>query len=273
MKPVELLPAGASAAHAPVRRGLLGAAGAVLFADGLYLMVLRQFNLGVLLPAVLGAALLAIALRWPRLERWRRRHPGRQRLWRLGWWALALWLGSLLWFWSRLDGFGVPVAQVPPVQAIVVLGAGTLDGQPRPALAARLDTAAELAAQQPAALVAVCGGIDLGATESEAAIMARYLEERHGIAPARLVLEDKSTSTERNLAWSRPLLEARGVPASAPVALVTSDFHLIRASRIAHRLGWADVVPVSVPTPITSRYNAWLREYFATLSSWALREV
>ena len=158
------------------------------------------------------------------------------------------------------------------MQAIVVLGAGIQNGQPRPALAARLDTAAALARLQPEALIAVCGGQVWGTTDTEAEVMARYLQERHGIAPERLVLEKDSTSTELNLALSRPLLEARGVAATVPLALVTSDFHLPRALRIAQRHGFTHMVPVAAPTPLATRYNAWLREYFATLSSWVLNE-
>ena len=155
---------------------------------------------------------------------------------------------------------------------LVVLGAGIQNGQPRPALAARLDTAAALARLQPEALIAVCGGQVWGTTDPEAEVMARYQQERHGIAPDRLVLEKDSTSTELNLALSRPLLEARGVAATVPLALVTSDFHLPRALRIAQRQGFTHMVPVAAPTPLATRYNAWLREYFATPSSWVLNE-
>ncbi|MDT0138582.1 YdcF family protein [Acidovorax sp. PRC11] len=272
MKPVAL----ASAAGAGRSRGVrtvLTVAGLLLLGDGLLLMAQRHLNLGVVLPAMLGAAFLFLAVRWRQVAGWRRERTGRERLWRLGWVLLALWLASVFWFWGHLRGLGLAPAEVPPVRAIVVLGSGTLDGQPRPALAARLDTAAELARLQPSAWIAVCGGVDLGETESEAAIMARYLRERHGIAPDRLVLEAQSTSTELNLALSRPLLQARGVPADAPTAVVTSDFHLLRAVHIARRQGLAAVVPVGAPTPITTRYNAWLREYFALASSWALREL
>jgi len=272
VKPVAL----ASAAGAGRSRGVrtvLAVAGLLLLGDGLLLMAQRHLNLGVVLPAMLGAAFLFLAVRWRQVAGWRRERTGRERLWRLGWVLLALWLASVFWFWGHLRGLGLAPAEVPPVRAIVVLGSGTLDGQPRPALAARLDTAAELARLQPSAWIAVCGGVDLGETESEAAIMARYLRERHGIAPDRLVLEAQSTSTELNLALSRPLLQARGVPADAPTAVVTSDFHLLRAVHIARRQGLAAVVPVGAPTPITTRYNAWLREYFALASSWALREL
>ena len=87
------------------------------------------------------------------------------------------------------------------------------------------------------------------------------------------MLEKLSTSTELNLKLSRPLLAERGVAADAPMAMVSSDFHLMRALRIAQQQGLTGMVPVAAPTPLATRYNAWLREYFAMLSSWALGEV
>ncbi|KRD18300.1 hypothetical protein ASE39_08505 [Acidovorax sp. Root267] len=253
-------------------RMLLALAGGALVLDGAVLMVLGHFNLGTMLPVALGALFLALAVWWAPLARWRHHDRRRQQWWYAGWCGLAAWMLSVAVFWAFLLDAGVSPAEAPPVQAIVVLGAGIQNGQPRPALAARLDTAAALARLQPAALIAVCGGQVWGATDTEAEVMARYLQERHGISPERLVLEKASTSTELNLAWSRPLLQARGVAATAPLALVTSDFHLPRALRIAQRHGFTHMVPVAAPTPLATRYNAWLREYFATLSSWVLRE-
>lgn len=247
--------------------------GGLLLADALVLMAVGHFNVGVVVPAVLGAGLLLLLWQWPAVLRWRQARAAHARLWRLACWGLGLWLLSLAVFWSRLLGLGVPLDQVPPVQAIVVLGSGTLNGEPRPALAERLDTAAALARLQPQALVAVCGGVDWGETESEAAVMARYLRQRHGIAAERLVLEAASTSTALNLELSRPLLQARGVAAQAPQALVTSDFHLMRALGIARQQGLGHMVPVAASTPLATRFNAWLREYFAMASSWVLREV
>lgn len=87
----------------------------------------------------------------------------------------------------------------------------------------RLDTAAQLARLQPQALVAVSGGVDFNQHESEGSVMARYLAERHGMQPAALV-EEVSTSTELNLELSKPLLQARGIDVSQPIAIVSSDF-------------------------------------------------
>ncbi len=248
------------------------ATGLVLLADALVLMAHGMFNLGVTLPGALGLVFVAsswhhgaIASRLGGRRLWRR-------LWRLGWMALWLWLASLLLFWTQLWLHARQPADALPLKAIVVLGSATRGGQPSPTLAQRLDRAAQLAAQHPRALVVTSGGVDFGESESEAAVMSRYLQQRHGLAAERLVREEGSTSTQLNLAWSRPLLRERGVPADAPVAIVTSDFHTLRAGLIARRIGYGNAVTVGAPTPLSIRPNAWLREYFAMLSGWALGE-
>lgn len=258
---------------ARLARTLLALLGTLLLVDALVLMGMGHFNVGVVLPAMLGIAALWLSWKWRSVQHWRSIRPLHKRLWSLGWAGFTLWLISLFWFWSHLFGLGLAPQQVPPVQSIVVLGSGTLDGHPRPVLATRLDTAAELAKLQPQALVAVCGGVDWGEKESEAEVMARYLQQRHGIAAQRLVLEKLSTSTELNLKLSRPLLAERGVAADAPMAMVSSDFHLMRAMNIAKRQDLPQVYPVAAPTPLATRFNAWLREYFAMASSWLLGEV
>ena len=264
-----------SPAYPPHRitRAVLAVAGALLLVDALLLMAMGHFNMGVVLPAILGTAALWLSWKWQAVQAWRAKKPMHARLWALAWVGFAIWMLSLLWFWSRLFTLGLEPQQVPPVQSIVVLGSGTLNGHPRPVLAARLDTAAELAKLQPTAFIAVCGGVDWGEKESEAEVMARYLQQRHGIAADRMVLEKLSTSTELNIQLSRPLLAERGVAADAPVAMVSSDFHLMRAMNIANRQHLPQVYPVAAPTPLATRFNAWLREYFAMASSWLLGEV
>jgi hypothetical protein len=139
--------------------------GTLLLVDALVLMGMGHFNVGVVLPAA-GRRGLVAELEMAAVQHWRAARPLHARLWSLAWAGLALWLISLFWFWSRLSGLGLAPQQVPPVQSIVVLGSGTLDGHPRPVLAARLDTAAQLAKLQPQALIAVCGGVDWGEKES-----------------------------------------------------------------------------------------------------------
>lgn len=250
--------------------GLL--AGLGLLADAVVLMAHGMFNLGVTLPAVLGLFLIASSGAAAAIARRLRASPRLRLLWRLGWMVLGLWGLSLLFFWAQLLVHARKPVALAPLQAIVVLGSATRDGQPSPTLALRLDKAAQLAAQHPQALVVTSGGVDFGEQESEGAVMARYLRQRHGLAAGRLVLEERSTSTELNLAWSQPLLRERGVMADAPIAIVTSDFHTLRAGWIARRNGYGQAITVGAPTPLSIRPNAWLREYFAVLSGWVLGE-
>ncbi|WP_255593281.1 YdcF family protein [Acidovorax sp. sic0104] len=248
----------------------------ILLADGLALMAMGLFSMGVTVPAALGFALGLLAWRWHPVKHWMAKAPWRQRAWRAGWVALGLWLASVAVFWgvilqqsralhSEAGGIVAPAA-------IIVLGSGTPHGKPSPALRARLDKGRELAEQHPGAWVLVSGGVDFGETLSEGQVMGDYLRAQ-GLPAERILQEERSTSTELNLRYSLPLLEAQGLGLGAPVAVVTSDFHTVRALRIARRIGYTQAFTAAASTPLYLRYNAWLREYFAFASSWALGEV
>ena len=253
-------------------RVLCGVIGVLLLGDAVVLMGYGMFNVGILVPAVIGAVLLAMLIWRQRISQTLARHSTLRTIWRWGWILFALWLISLLVFWLRIAQQMHSEKTQQPVDAIIVLGSATRDGQPSQTLAHRLDVAAALAKSQPNALIATSGGIDFGETESEGRIMARYLEQRHGITPARLIMEERSTSTALNLSLSMDLLAARDLSADSSIAIVTSDFHTPRAQWIADKVGLKNAHTVGAPTPLSIRFNAWLREYFAVASSWVLRE-
>ena len=56
------------------------------------------------------------------------------------------------------------------------------------------------------------------------------------------------------------------------IAIVTSDFHTIRAAAIAKHQGYQRPILLASPTPLSIRYNAWFREYFAFVSGWLFGE-
>ena len=85
-------------------------------------------------------------------------------------------------------------------------------------------------------------------------------------------MEERSTSTALNLSLSMELLAAHKLSADNSIAIVTSDFHTPRAQWIADKVGLKNAHTVGAPTPLSIRFNAWLREYFAVASSWVLRE-
>ncbi|MES2186908.1 MAG: YdcF family protein [Pseudomonadota bacterium] len=251
---------------------LCAIAGVLLLVDAVYLMGLGLFSLGVTLPFCLGVGLLALGLWWPGVQLWLAGGAGRSAWWVFGWVAGGVWLASLALFWMFLAraGQGTAVATAPP-RAIVVLGSGTPHGTASPVLAARLELALAQAARFPQALVLVSGGTDFAESLPEGRIMGDWLRAR-GLPPQRIVQEEHSTSTEANLRLSLPLLLLHGVAPGDAVLVVTSDFHTLRARWIARRAGYTQVSAIGAATPLYVRYNAWLREYFAVLSGFVLRE-
>ena len=245
--------------------------GALLVVDAVFLMSLGVFSLGVTLPLAMGGVLLALGLRWQAVQAWLDGTAGRRKAWRWICLTLLVWVITVAFFWSVLARAGRDLPQGAPPSAIVVLGSGTPNGKPSPVLTARLDLALQQAARFPNAVVVVSGGVDFGEASSEAQIMGEYLRTR-GLSAQRIVQEDKSTSTEENLMFSQLLLQQRGISAAAPVQLVTSDFHTLRAGWIAQRVGYVRASLAGAPTPLYVRYNAWLREYFAMLLGLARRE-
>jgi uncharacterized SAM-binding protein YcdF (DUF218 family) len=248
-----------------------GALGVLLIGDALMLMAEGLFSLGVTLPFLLGSCAVLLALAWPRVQSWLDARPRRRRLWRLGGGALGAWALSLVVFWVALARSAHDVVTAESPAAIIVLGAGAPNGVPSPTLAARLDLALEQASRYCCVPVVVSGGLGFGNHPSEARVMGDYLRA-HGLAAERIVQEERSTSTEENLRFTRPLLASHGVAADAPVRLVTSDFHTVRARWIARHAGYERVQAVGAPTPLSVRFNAWLREYFAFASGFVLRE-
>lgn len=247
--------------------------GSVLIIDCVALMAVSKINFGTVVPCLVGIIFLLHGIYWPPIQQWLAGKRWLKRLWTLCWGGFVLWLLSFGVFIGLLQqqiqqskGLQAPVA------AIIVLGAGTVEGKPTPTLAARLDAAVPLLNAQPQAVVVTSGGIGLGRTRSEADIMASYLQETHGVPLARVQQEGKSTSTEENLINTKAILAAYDIALTDPIAIVTSDFHTIRSAAIAHHQGYTQPIMIASPTPLSIRYNAWFREYFAFISGWLLGE-
>ncbi|MEM5276406.1 YdcF family protein [Cupriavidus taiwanensis] len=236
------------------------------------LMLTGLINFGVALPGGIGAACLALSWRWEAVARWRAASTRRRWIWRAGWTAFAVWLATVAVFFHFIhQSISESAPKATAARAIIILGSGTPHCAASPTLLARLDEGMTVARQWPAALVVVSGGRDFLRQCREADIMADYLTA-HGLASDRLIREEQSTSTEENMRYSRRLLEQRGVRAVDPLVVVTSDFHLMRATWIARKAGFVAVVGAAAATPLYLRYNAWLREYFAVISGWVFGE-
>jgi uncharacterized SAM-binding protein YcdF (DUF218 family) len=153
---------------------------------------------------------------------------------------------------------------------VIVLGTGLgKRGQVTPLLASRLDRGREvwesLAARGGRPVMIVSGGQGSDERTPEAEAMAAYLAER-GFPAGRLAREDRSRTTEENLAFSKVIMDAAG-PASpdergARCVIVTSNYHVFRTAIIARKAG----IRGQVTGARTAGYywpSAMLREFAA----------
>ena len=149
-----------------------------------------------------------------------------------------------------------------PVSAVIVLGAGVNGETPSLTLRTRIDAAAAYLEEHPDVPVVLSGGQGPGEAITEAECMRRALVRR-GVDESRLYPEERSTSTQENLRYSRAILEELGVDQAQRVAIDTSDFHLCRA-----RLMWGGdtaAVPAHLPSALYFQcltVNYFIREAF-----------
>lgn len=144
---------------------------------------------------------------------------------------------------------------------LIVLGARLHGETMSLSLYHRMETALQYLRENPKTKVIVSGGQGPGESITEAEAMARFLIEQ-GIEEARIILEDRSTSTFENLTFSKALLENE----SSHLVIISNDFHLFRAGLIAKRLG-LNPESLPAPTPDVVKAKMWAREYVAVVKS------
>lgn len=246
--------------------------GAVFFLDGFILIANKKIHLGTVLPLLIGIV-FCITATWPKqIQLFLNQHLKLKKFWRWGWYAFTIWFVTLIAFFAYIHLEARQNSNIPNVQAIIVLGSGISQGQATPTLAKRLDTAGQLAIQQNKPIIIVSGGLDYGEVKTEAEIMSDYLQQHFLINAHRIFQENQSTSTDLNLKNSQKILNEQKLGLDSSIAIVTSDFHTLRAAAIARKQGYQHFITVGAETPLTTRYNAWLREYFAYISGWVLGE-
>ena len=254
-------------------RVILTIIGSLIIVDCMILMAVGKVNFGSVVPFLVGMVFVAHGIFWRNIIRFICQNSWLSRLWYGLWMVFFIWLISFgIFVYALQQQIKQSAKPVPEVAAIIVLGSGTVAGKPTPTLAKRLDTAAPLINSQKSALVITSGGIGFGQTRSEAYIMATYLYDTYDIPLKHILQEGQSTSTAENLIYSQEILAAKGISIKAPIAIVTSDFHTIRAANIARHQGYVQPTMLASPTPLSIRYNAWFREYFAFVSGWLFGE-
>ena len=144
-------------------------------------------------------------------------------------------------------------------QYAVVLGAQVRGKTPSRSLRFRLERSEEYAQKYPDMTLVLTGGQGKGEDISEADCMSAWLEE-HGIAKERMIREDQSVNTRQNLENAARLSGCAG----GKCGIISNDFHIARALRIAGELGYED------PAGIPARSDALLWLHFTIREVFAL---
>ncbi len=81
-----------------------------------------------------------------------------------------------------------------------------------------------------------------------------------GIDPDRIWIEDQATSTWENLNFSMSLIEERTGTRPEKIGIVSSEYHLFRASLFADACGVESVLIPARTSVFTQRINHFMRE-------------
>lgn len=221
---------------------------------------INYFNAGTVIGWVIFGSIIALGVFWKKFC------ALVKRLWKRLWGKIALCVvGAAAAFAAGICVFfsvNMILCTEKPLEkteAVIILGCQVRGEEPSVMLKNRLDAALEVLRETPEAVCIASGGMGDSENISEAECMRRYLIE-NGIADKRILTEDKSESTEENLAFSREILDNLGI--SDNIMIVTSEFHQYRASIYAKKNG-LQTGAHSAKTPVWNLLNYWVREWAA----------
>lgn len=238
-----------------IKRILCWAFGGALFLNGFFLLMVANANLGYIGLIFIGALLMLMGCFYKRVPHLLK---------------LIFILGLLLWlcFGIFLFGFGRNDTASYQEDAIIILGAGIKGDRPTTVLRTRLDAALLYHQKNPQALLLVSGGQGPQETVSEAAAMAKYLIAA-GVPKEQILLEEQSTSTLENFAFSKEILDAH-FEKDYKAAFISNDFHILRARGMAKATGLGELTHIHSHTPWYNALSCGLRESLAILKFWVL---
>ena len=153
--------------------------------------------------------------------------------------------------------FGSPGEQC---EYVLVLGAKVRSDGPSVSLWDRIYAAADYLETHPDVTAIVSGG--QGADEPMTEAQAMYEElVKLGIDPERIWLEEQATSTWENMNYSLNLIEEKTGERPTRLAVLSSEYHLFRASLFAKACGVEEFIGVPAQTSRLSQLvNHFMRE-------------
>lgn len=148
----------------------------------------------------------------------------------------------------------------PDLDYIIVLGAQMKPAGPSAVLKFRLDAAYDYLIANEDTICVVSGGQGPNEPCTEAQGMYDYLVEK-GISPERILMEDKSTDTSENIAFSAEVIGGT----DKDVGIVTNNFHVFRGVLLARHAGFVNACGISARSNIYFQPNNLVREFFGVM--------
>ena len=151
---------------------------------------------------------------------------------------------------------------------IIVLGAQVRENGPSVVLRHRLDKAIDYLNDNPETVCIVSGGQGANEPCPEADAMEAYLIEK-GIPEDRILVENQSLSTVENIKNSKELMDE----SYNGVGIVTNNFHVYRAVRMAKAQGIENVCGIAAKSNNLYLPNNVLRECLSILKGLMLNNM
>ena len=180
---------------------------------------------------------------------------------------------------------GAVSPDAPNLDYVIVLGAKVENGRISSSLEKRLQKAIEYIEKNPETILILSGGQGSDEPASEASVMYEYLKY-NGVPQEQMIMEDRSGNTWENISFSKevidrlerekdkdygqisqkapgPYLEVEDKPLQ--VGVLTSGFHVYRATQIAGKAGIREVYGISARSDGILLVHLCVRECAAIL--------
>lgn len=242
---------------------ILVVAGIIFIVYGLILSVISNLNLGVILTIIIGLMALIYGIFFEKINE----------ITSNGFFKYLKFSGILLLCAELiLTGFIAIYGQNDNItykeDAVIVLGAGIRGEQVTLPLKMRLDKAVEYHSKNPDALIVVTGGQGFQETVTEAYAMEKYLIDK-GVDKNIIVKEEKATSTNENMRFSKIILDGK-LKENYDIVVITNNFHIYRGISIAKKEGFKNVFHMHAGLQWYNLVPCYLRESLAVLKMWFL---
>ena len=142
---------------------------------------------------------------------------------------------------------------------MVVLGAKVRTEGPSVSLMDRIRAAKTYLDSHPDVIAVVSGGQGTDEPMTEARCMYEELVEL-GVDPQRIWIEDQATSTWENLNFSLNLIEEKTGTRPGKIGILSSEYHLFRASLFADACGVESVGIPAATSRLPQKINHFMRE-------------